>query len=122
MSDSKVIQQSAIDTWNEDVDVIVVGGGAAGLCAAIAASDNGARVLILERGSGFNGTTTLAGGTLYLGAGTRVQKMNGFEDSAQDMYDYLIANTPEPDEEKIWLYCEQSPAHFDWLESNRVTM
>ena len=34
---------------NESWDVIVVGGGNAALCAALAASDQGARVLVLER-------------------------------------------------------------------------
>ena len=30
-------------------DVIVVGGGGAGMCAALSARENGARVLVLER-------------------------------------------------------------------------
>ena len=32
-----------------DYDVIVIGGGPAGLAAALAANENGARVLVVER-------------------------------------------------------------------------
>ena len=36
------------------------------------------------------------------------------------MYKYLVANTPEPDEAKIRLYCDESVAHFDWLVEQGV--
>ena len=49
------VQEKSVAQWDECVDVAVVGGGAAGLCAAIAASDSGGSVLVLDRGSGLNG-------------------------------------------------------------------
>ncbi len=115
-----VIDATEVGQWHTQTDVVVVGGGAAGLSAALGALEGDAEVLLLERGSGFNGTTTLAGGMLYMGGGTRVQKANGFDDTVEDMYNYLVANTPEPDEAKLRLYCEQSVAHFDWLVSQGV--
>ncbi len=111
---------SSISDWISTVDVIVVGCGSAGASAAIAAREAGAEVLVLERGSGLSGTTTLAGGVLYLGGGTRAQLQHGIEDTPDAMFDYLIANTPEPDEKKIRLYCEESAAHFDWLVAQDV--
>src|SRR3972149_2491431 len=57
----------------------------------------------------------MAAGHVYLGGGTRVQKAVGVADTVEDMERYLIANTPEPDLDKIHLYCAESPAHFDWL-------
>lgn len=45
-------------------DVIVVGGGAAGVAAAMSAADNGASVILLERGSALGGE--LVGGLPYL--------------------------------------------------------
>jgi succinate dehydrogenase/fumarate reductase flavoprotein subunit len=77
-------------------------------------------VLVLERGSGLSGTTTLAGGVIYLGGGTRSQIEHGIQDTPEAMFDYLVANTPEPDEMKIRLYCDESAAHFDWLVDHGV--
>ncbi|MGB6454276.1 MAG: FAD-dependent oxidoreductase, partial [Streptosporangiaceae bacterium] len=45
-------------------DVIVVGYGVAGVCAAIEAADAGARVLALDRGYG-GGASALSGGVVY---------------------------------------------------------
>ena len=36
------------------------------------------------------------------------------------MFDYLMANTPEPDEEKLRLYCDESVDHFAWLQAQDV--
>ena len=49
--------------WDAEYDVIVCGFGASGACAAIGAADNGAKVLLLEKGD-----ATLAGGELALRA------------------------------------------------------
>jgi succinate dehydrogenase/fumarate reductase flavoprotein subunit len=109
-----------IPRWDSEADVLIAGFGAAGVCAAIEARSLGADVLVLERASGGGGLTANAAGHLYLGGGTRVQKAVGVEDSVLDMKNYLLAVTPDPDEEKIRLYCEQSVAHFDWLVAQGV--
>ncbi len=104
-----------VEVWHETVDVLVVGYGAAGVCAAIEAAQTGAETLVLERASGGGGTTALAGGVIYLGGGTRVQKACGVDDSAEEMLRYLEFSTPDPDPEKFRRYAEGSVAHFDWL-------
>jgi len=53
-------------SWDADYDVIVVGSGAAGLTAAILASDNGARVVVLERTGKIGGATAVSGGALWI--------------------------------------------------------
>jgi 3-oxo-5alpha-steroid 4-dehydrogenase len=85
-SDYGVIEASSIDNWDEEADVIIVGIGSAGSCAAIEAAGAGADVLALERASGAGGLTASAAGHLYMGGGTRVQKAVGIEDSSEDMY------------------------------------
>ena len=107
-----------ISQWHGDADVVVVGLGAAGACAAIEAAEAGADVLVLERASGGGGTSAMSTGQIYLGGGTRIQKACGFEDSADAMYDYLLASSgPGPDAAKLRLFCDHSVSHFDWLEA-----
>jgi len=115
-----VIDASRVAQWGETADVVIVGLGCAGACAAIEAREAGADVLVLERASGGGGVTAMAAGHLYLGGGTRVQKAVGLSDTVEDMFTYLMMNTPEPDEKKIRDYCEQSVAHFDWLVAHDV--
>jgi succinate dehydrogenase/fumarate reductase flavoprotein subunit len=119
-SEYGVIEAGAVDQWVDEADVVIIGLGCAGVCAAIEAREAGADVLVLERASGGGGVTALAAGHLYMGGGTRVQKAVGIEDTADDMYTYLLMNTPDPDEEKIRLYCDQSVDHFDWLVERGV--
>ena len=49
----------------ERTDVLVVGGGMAGLCAAISALDKGANVLVLEKGTRFGGSMWLSNGLIW---------------------------------------------------------
>ncbi|WP_430786647.1 FAD-dependent oxidoreductase [Actinoplanes sp. G11-F43] len=53
-------------TWDREVDVLVVGTGAAGLTAAITAAHAGARVLVVESTAKWGGTTALSGGGLWM--------------------------------------------------------
>lgn len=105
-----------IKSWDEEVDVLVAGLGAAGAAAGLEASAQGAKTLVLERASGGGGTSAMSGGVVYLGGGTALQRACGFEDSAEEMFNYLMASCGDaPDEAKMRLYCEGSVAHFDWL-------
>lgn len=108
---------SEIDEWHDEADVLIVGYGGAGACAAIEAARAGADTLVFERASGGGGTTAMAAGHIYLGGGTRVQKACGYDDSAENLLRYLEASAEDPDPEKFRLYAEGSVAHFDWLES-----
>ncbi|WP_183093704.1 FAD-binding protein [Nocardioides stalactiti] len=101
----------------ETFDVVVVGFGIAGGCAALEAARAGARVLLLERAAVHGGTSSMSGGHFYLGAGTAVQQATGHEDSVEAMAAYLMASTKDPDPEKIRLYAEGSVEHFEWLEA-----
>ncbi len=64
------------------VPVLVIGAGACGLTAALAARERGVEVLVLERDAKPAGSTALSTG-LIPAAGTHFQKALGIEDSAQ---------------------------------------
>ncbi|MEM7410240.1 MAG: FAD-dependent oxidoreductase [Myxococcota bacterium] len=107
---------AAVPSWDATDDVLIVGLGAAGACAAIEAGRAGARVRVLERAGGGGGTTAASDGMMYFGGGTSLQRACGFEDSVDAMVDYLMASCgPEPDEARIRAYCEASVEHVDWL-------
>ena len=112
-----VLPASDLPADAEKYDVVVAGFGIAGGCAALEAARAGARVLLLERAAVHGGTSSMSGGHFYLGGGTAVQKATGHDDSAEEMYKYLVAVSKEPEHDKIRAYCEGSVEHFDWLES-----
>lgn len=106
-----------VTAWSDEVDVLVLGAGMGGVCTALQAAQEGARVLVLDRGGPGTCTSAMAGGHFYLGGGTAVQMATGHEDSAEEMAKYLAAVSPEADPEKIRVYCEDSVEHFDWIEA-----
>src|SRR5262245_52595439 len=63
------------------VEVAIVGAGAAGLIAALAAAEAGAEPLLIERDPVPRGSTALSAG-LIPAAGTRWQREHGIDDSA----------------------------------------
>ncbi len=110
-----------IGRWDAESDVLVVGLGAAGAAAALEASRSGADTLVLERAGGGGGTSAMSGGVLYLGGGTALQKACGFEDSAEEMFKYLMASCGDsPDAAKMRLYCDGSVDHYDWIVEQGV--
>ncbi|WP_405484731.1 FAD-binding protein [Nocardia sp. NBC_00511] len=113
----ETVAAQTITEWSDEVDVVVVGFGIAGGCAAVEAAARGARVLVLERAGVAGGTTALAGGHFYLGGGTAVQEATGHADSADEMYNYLLSVARDPEPDKIRAYCDGSVEHFDWLEA-----
>ncbi len=99
-----------------DYDVIVVGAGAAGLAAALAASLDGASVLVMEADKQVGGSSRLSGGHFYA-AGTSLQKVAGIEgDTADAMYEhYMTLNQWLVEPSVVRRYCDLSAPTFEWL-------
>src|SRR2546429_8469953 len=68
--------------FDSEVPLLIVGAGAAGLCAALAASDAGVDAVVIERDAVPAGSTALSAG-LIPAAGTRFQRERRIEDSAE---------------------------------------
>jgi 3-oxo-5alpha-steroid 4-dehydrogenase len=110
----------ATDGWDVEADVVVVGFGAAGACAALEAAAAGADVLVLDRFGG-GGATALSGGVVYAGGGTPQQREAGVTDSPQAMFDYLsteVGDVVTP--ATLRAFCLGSPAMLAWLEGHGV--
>ncbi|KAK8059258.1 hypothetical protein PG996_009188 [Apiospora saccharicola] len=117
-------------------DVIVVGGGLAGLCAALAAAEHGATVVLLDAAHG-GGSTAISGGVLYAGGGTAQQRAAGYgHDTPDNMFRYLReeiglghqnhnnTNTQEEgapvSEATLRRFCDESVARMEWLQRHGV--
>ncbi len=114
------VASDAVDEWAHTADVVVVGLGMAGVCAALEAHRAGAKVLVIERASGGGGASATSEGILYLGGGTALQRDLGFEDSPDNMFAFMRSSTSTTDDAKLRQFCDDSPAHFDWLEAQGV--
>ncbi len=122
-SPSRPCPLAQVPRWDFESEVIVVGFGSAGACAAIEAAEAGAGVRLFEVASGHGGTSAMAGGDIYLGGGggTPAQIENGFRDETEDFFRYMMmAGGPDADEERVRLYADGALAHFDWLQAQGV--
>ena len=85
------------------VPLLIVGAGAAGLCAALAAKEAGVEAVLIERDAVPSGSTALSAG-LIPAAGTRFQRDKGIADSRR-------------------IVCRRYPAQGAWrVRSERSSM
>lgn len=101
-------------------DVVVIGGGLAGHCAALAAAECGATVLLLEKTGDYGGSSITAGGSFAF-SGTDDQKAAGIQDSDELFeQDLLKAANDRCDRSLIKTYiAHQHDAHA-WLKAKGV--
>jgi len=71
-----------VQVWDAQVPLLIIGAGAAGLCAALAAKEAGVHAIVIERDAVPSGSTALSAG-LIPAAGTRFQRAKGIADSPE---------------------------------------
>src|SRR5579872_4117690 len=108
--------------WDLSADVVVVGSGAAGLPASIAAAEAGSTVIIVEQNYDIGGHAIESGGNIALGGGTSLQKKYGIEDSPDKMFEDLVnwQDYRFSDREIVRAFCDESVATFDFLLAHGV--
>jgi fumarate reductase flavoprotein subunit len=96
-------------------DVVVIGAGAAGLCAALAAREAAADVVLIERDPVPRGSTALSAG-LIPAAGTRFQSDAGISDNPELFANDIRAKAHgEADEALVRLVARRSAPAVEWL-------
>ncbi len=107
------------EKWDREVDVVVLGSGAAALVAATLAHDGGAKVLLLEKAPMFGGTTAVSGGMPWVPA-NKFQRASGVTDSREEalMYVRRLTHGRVPDESLVELYMDTAPEMIDYLEAH----
>ena len=98
------------------VPVVIVGAGACGLSAALAARDAGAEVLVLERDASPSGSTALSSGFIPA-AGTRYQRALGIDDSPERFAaDVQRKNHNGADPQVVDTVCRRIGSTLEWLD------
>ena len=105
-----------------DFDVIVIGGGAAGMAAAISAREAGAGVALLETRDRLGGSAELSGGHLYA-AGTRYQREAGIDDHPDRLFEYYrTVNRFQVEPALVRAFADRSAAAIDWAVDHGVKL
>jgi len=122
--------QQSPGKWDRETDIVVIGAGATGLPASIAAQEAGSSVTLVEAERDIGGHAITSGGNVPLGGGTSVQKKYGIDDSPdllfRDLTDWSVV---EPngfpdyrynDREIIRAFADSSALAFEWLVAHGV--
>jgi succinate dehydrogenase/fumarate reductase flavoprotein subunit len=114
-----VQRRDFIDTpsaWDAEVDLLVVGAGAAGMTAALVAAIEGCRVLVCEKSSKVGGTTARSSGGIWV-PGNHQTERAGRPDSLADARRYLAAELGAADPRDLReAYLQAGPEAIDYLE------
>ncbi|MGL6113995.1 flavocytochrome c [Cetobacterium sp. SF1] len=113
----KLIKKEIIkkDIENTTTDIVIIGAGGAGLTASIAAKENGANVILVEKMPMIGGNTNYATGGMNA-AETSIQKLKGINDSI-DIFieDTLKGGKNTNDKALVTVMAKSSGDMVDWL-------
>jgi urocanate reductase len=116
--------QAQAISWDREVDVVVIGAGAGGLVAAIAAREKGASVLIVEKNFDIGGRAMMSFGGLYIGGGNAIQKSIGMQDTPDLVFeDWSRPEKPIgrfSDRAMVRTYADNNLDLFDWLTKHGI--
>ena len=77
-------------TWDQEVDILVVGSGAGGLLSALVAAESGASALVIEKEAQWGGTSATSGAGIWIPASDQAREA-GFHDKTDDAFTYVRA-------------------------------
>jgi 3-oxosteroid 1-dehydrogenase len=110
---------TAIDV-PEETDVLIIGAGAAGLAAALAAYSDGAKVTIIEKNDRLGGTAAISGGIVWM-ADNALMKSAGMDDSAEDALAYFGSlDHGEMDADVLAAFVRDGPTALSFLEDKNA--
>ncbi len=99
-----------------DTDVAVVGGGGAGISAAIAAAQEGKNVILIEKVGYLGGATMMSGG-LIPAVGTKQQIEAGIDDSVEwFVRDIMRPSNYSVRKDLVYTVAQQAKPTIEWME------
>jgi succinate dehydrogenase/fumarate reductase flavoprotein subunit len=102
---------------DHEVDVLVVGSGAAGMTAALTAKASGLDTLLVEKAQYYGGTTAISGGGIWAPNAPEIVRERGFAEPTEPIVSYLETITEGVvARERLVRFVESAPAMIDFLE------
>jgi succinate dehydrogenase/fumarate reductase flavoprotein subunit len=102
----------------ETIDVAVLGSGASGLAAALAAHGHGANVVVFEKAGHVGGTSAWSGGMIWIPNNPHMREA-GIEDSREQALTYLSSLSHDLiDPELAEAFVDHGPEMVTWMEAN----
>lgn len=103
-------------SWDETVDVVVVGSGAAGVAAALSAQHHGAAAIVLERSDKLGGTSAVSAGVPWIPNNDHMHEV-GSSDSREQALTYLRSlSLGGMNMELAEVFVDEAPAVLRFLE------
>lgn len=100
-------------------DIAIIGGGPAGISAAIVAAEKGADVTLLEKADHTGGASN--GGMGMFAVESRLQRQKHHKFSREDAYDFFMDFTRyRVDARLVKTYIDRSAGTIDWLEQRGI--
>ncbi len=105
-------------SWDQEVDLLIVGSGAGAMAASIVATDRGASAILVEKTDRYGGSSAMSGGGLWV-PNNHLMKETPVEDSPEEAWEYLLSVTEgRVSEERMRTYIEAAPDTLKWLMAN----
>ncbi|MFD4292802.1 3-oxosteroid 1-dehydrogenase [Rhodococcus sp. NPDC058505] len=102
----------------DEVDLVIVGSGAAGMAAAITAARNGLEAVLVEKSEYWGGSSARSGGGVWI-PGNSVLRRDAPSDDLAAARTYLTSIVgDDADADRIATYLERGPEALDFLIAN----
>jgi 3-oxosteroid 1-dehydrogenase len=107
--------QTGGESWDHSVDLLIIGSGAGAMTAGLVGRDDGAEVLLIEKGEQYGGSSAMSGGGLWIPC-NHIAREAGFRDDPEQAWKYLkgCVGDATPDE-RLRAYLENAPKMLEYL-------